>query len=74
VVICGFDPDKDEFLLHDPAVSVPQQRLLRVSSASLDHARRAVGTDHDLLFVEISPTLAFLQCRGLLQRSIAVCG
>nr|XP_024361451.1 protein GUCD1-like [Physcomitrium patens] len=46
VVICGYDMDSDEFEIQDPASGSG-----RISLDALDEARRAFGTDEDILLV-----------------------
>eukprot|EP01129_Flabellula_baltica_P017069 TRINITY_DN9347_c0_g1_i1.p1 TRINITY_DN9347_c0_g1~~TRINITY_DN9347_c0_g1_i1.p1 ORF type:complete len:226 (+),score=48.90 TRINITY_DN9347_c0_g1_i1:34-678(+) len=49
LVICGYDPNTDEFLYRDPAV--PDEEFLRVDSSILHNARTSPGTDEDLIFI-----------------------
>lgn len=51
VVICGYDADKDEFEIRDPASSRKHER---VSSKRLEDARKSFGTDEDLLLVSLA--------------------
>ncbi|OVA17746.1 Guanylyl cyclase [Macleaya cordata] len=46
VVICGYDMDKDEFEIRDPASS---RKCERISLECLEEARKSFGTDEDLL-------------------------
>uniref|UniRef100_A0A803M3K4 Guanylyl cyclase n=1 Tax=Chenopodium quinoa TaxID=63459 RepID=A0A803M3K4_CHEQI len=50
VVICGYDADKDEFEIRDPASS---RKYQKISSKHLDEARKSFGTDEDLLLISI---------------------
>ncbi|XP_057523100.1 guanylyl cyclase 1 isoform X2 [Amaranthus tricolor] len=52
VVICGYDADKDEFEIRDPASSRKYQKIL---SKHLDMARKSFGTDEDLLLISLDP-------------------
>ncbi|KAL1196985.1 Guanylyl cyclase 1 [Cardamine amara subsp. amara] len=46
IVICGYDADRDEFEIRDPASSKINERI---SSKCLENARKSFGTDEDLL-------------------------
>jgi len=46
VLICGYHADSDSFLIKDPAMS---RNACMVKSKNLENARRAFGTDEDLL-------------------------
>lgn len=48
VLICGFDAEADMFEIRDPASS---KKHKRISSKSLEEARKAFGTDEDILLV-----------------------
>ncbi|XP_019059368.1 PREDICTED: protein GUCD1-like isoform X2 [Tarenaya hassleriana] len=50
VVICGYDTDKDEFEIRDPASSKKQERI---SAKCLENARKSFGTDEDLLLISM---------------------
>lgn len=50
VVICGYDADRDEFEIRDPASS---RKFERVPSKSLEEARKSFGTDEDLLLISL---------------------
>ncbi|XVF56611.1 hypothetical protein PTKIN_Ptkin06aG0134700 [Pterospermum kingtungense] len=50
VVICGYDAEADEFEIRDPASS---RKHDRVSSKSLEEARKSFGTDEDLLLISV---------------------
>ncbi|XP_039045576.1 guanylyl cyclase 1-like [Hibiscus syriacus] len=50
VVICGYDAEADEFEIRDPASS---RKHNRVSSKSLEEARKSFGTDEDLLLISV---------------------
>ncbi|KNA07811.1 hypothetical protein SOVF_168430 isoform B [Spinacia oleracea] len=50
VVICGYDADKDEFGIRDPASS---RKYQKISSKHLDEARKSFGTDEDLLLISL---------------------
>lgn len=50
VVICGYDMDTDEFEIRDPASS---SEHVKISSNSLDEARKSFGTDEDILVVSL---------------------
>ncbi|KAF1894868.1 hypothetical protein Lal_00022362 [Lupinus albus] len=49
VLICGYDAEADMFEIRDPASS---KKHNKVSSKSLEEARKAFGTDEDLLLVK----------------------
>nr|PNR30340.1 hypothetical protein PHYPA_026656 [Physcomitrium patens] len=51
VVICGYDMDSDEFEIQDPASGSG-----RISLDALDEARRAFGTDEDILLISLNQT------------------
>ncbi|VFQ77439.1 unnamed protein product [Cuscuta campestris] len=51
VVICGYDSGTDTFEIRDPASS---QEHERVSSRCLEEARKAFGTDEDLLLIRLT--------------------
>lgn len=56
VVICGYDADRDEFEIRDPAISRlgnSCRKCQRVSSNLLDEARKSFGTDEDLLLISL---------------------
>uniref|UniRef100_A0A1D1ZJF3 Uncharacterized protein C22orf13 n=1 Tax=Anthurium amnicola TaxID=1678845 RepID=A0A1D1ZJF3_9ARAE len=46
VVICGYDADKEEFDIRDPACP---RKYERVTLACLEEARKSFGTDEDIL-------------------------
>jgi len=48
VVLCGYDGERREFVVRDPASSTA---TLLVSEAGLDEARMSFGTDEDLLLI-----------------------
>ncbi|XP_048495520.1 guanylyl cyclase 1 isoform X2 [Beta vulgaris subsp. vulgaris] len=50
VVICGYDTDKDEFEIRDPASA---RKYQKISSKHLDEARKSFGTDEDLLLISL---------------------
>ncbi|RZC78444.1 hypothetical protein C5167_002623 [Papaver somniferum] len=50
VVICGYDMEKDEFEMRDPASS---RNYDRVSMECLEEARKSYGTDEDLLLISL---------------------
>lgn len=50
VVLCGYDAEADEFEIRDPASSRKQDRI---SSKSLEEARKSFGTDEDLLLISV---------------------
>ncbi|XP_057429614.1 guanylyl cyclase 1 isoform X2 [Lotus japonicus] len=50
VLICGYDAGADMFEIRDPASSKKQKRI---SSKSLEEARKAFGTDEDLLLISL---------------------
>jgi hypothetical protein len=53
LVLCGYDCSSGTFEVRDPATEEGQQ--LRLSSERLEVARRAYGTDEDLLLVALPP-------------------
>ncbi|GMH36892.1 hypothetical protein BSKO_04765 [Bryopsis sp. KO-2023] len=52
VLICGHHPKRNEFLIRDPAMSIA--RGVWVGAHALDAARKAFGTDEDLLLVSMN--------------------
>eukprot|EP00887_Chlorella_sp_A99_P003350 scaffold26.g3350.t1 len=52
VVVCSYDPGADAFCLRDPAAAAESTW---VPSGRLEAARKAFGTDEDLLLVEAAP-------------------
>ncbi|XP_039028468.1 guanylyl cyclase 1-like isoform X1 [Hibiscus syriacus] len=50
IVICGYDAEADEFEIRDPASC---RKHNRVSSKSLEEARKSFGTDEDLLLISV---------------------
>ncbi|XP_056169532.1 guanylyl cyclase 1 isoform X3 [Syzygium oleosum] len=50
IVICGYDADKDEFEIRDPASSRNQEK---VTSRCLGEARKSFGTDEDILLISL---------------------
>eukprot|EP00955_Chlamydomonas_euryale_P100040 365255-Chlamydomonas_euryale.AAC.19 len=50
VLIIGFDPVTDEYIVRDPAGMDAEQRL---AASSLDQARMSFGTDEDLIIVPL---------------------
>lgn len=50
VLICGFDAGADMFEIRDPASS---RKRKRISSKSLEEARKAFGTDEDILLISL---------------------
>ncbi|KAK7305817.1 hypothetical protein VNO77_43729 [Canavalia gladiata] len=50
VLICGYDAGADMFEIRDPAST---KKHKRISSKSLDEARKAFGTDEDLLLISL---------------------
>ncbi|KAL0018589.1 hypothetical protein WJX77_002963 [Trebouxia sp. C0004] len=51
VVICGYNADTDSFILQDPAAGCCN---ITVTSAIFENARKAYGTDEDLLIVPLA--------------------
>ena len=51
MVVCGYNADTDSFLLQDPAAGCCN---ISVPSATFEYARKAWGTDEDLLIVPLS--------------------
>ena len=51
VVVCGYNADTDSFILQDPAAGCCN---ITVTSATFDSARKAWGTDEDLLIVPLA--------------------
>ena len=51
VVVCGYNGDRGEFLIRDPASS---SESIFISSENLDEARKSFGTDEDILLVSTS--------------------
>jgi hypothetical protein len=51
IVICGYDSDTDRFMIQDPASSTAEYDS--VTTANLEAARHAYGTDEDLLLVTV---------------------
>lgn len=54
VVLTSYNPATGEFLMLDPA---QEAAVLPVSSKALDAARKAFGTDEDLLLIQLPNTL-----------------
>ncbi|KAI5670573.1 hypothetical protein M9H77_10937 [Catharanthus roseus] len=50
IIICGYDSATDEFEIRDPASSRKHERI---TSRCLDDARKAFGTDEDLLLISL---------------------
>ncbi|KAH1196640.1 Protein GUCD1 [Glycine max] len=50
VLICGYDAGADMFEIRDPGSS---KKHKRISSKSLEEARKAFGTDEDLLLISL---------------------
>ncbi|KAL3521152.1 hypothetical protein ACH5RR_019301 [Cinchona calisaya] len=50
VIICGYDAATDEFEIRDPASSRKHERI---TSRRLEEARKAFGTDEDLLLISL---------------------
>ncbi|KAJ7959688.1 Guanylyl cyclase [Quillaja saponaria] len=50
VLICGYDAGADEFEIRDPASS---RKHKMISSGCLEEARKAFGTDEDLLLISL---------------------
>ncbi|KAF5203211.1 Gucd1 [Thalictrum thalictroides] len=50
VVICGFDADKGEFDIRDPASS---REYARITLNCLEESRKSFGTDEDLLLITL---------------------
>lgn len=53
VVICGFDAQRQAFLIQDPARSMPSG--MWVAADVLESARKSFGTDEDLLVISTQP-------------------
>ncbi|KAB2047053.1 hypothetical protein ES319_A13G019900v1 [Gossypium barbadense] len=60
VVLCGYDAEADEFEIRDPASSRSInlgnnmcRKQDRISSKSLEEARKSFGTDEDLLLISV---------------------
>ncbi|CAA6661712.1 unnamed protein product [Spirodela intermedia] len=51
IVICGYDGEKDEFDIRDPASSRKQERI---PLACLEVARKSFGTDEDILLISLN--------------------
>lgn len=51
VVLHGFDPESNQFLVNDPAMLAD---AMWVPALQLDASRKAYGTDEDLLFIPVS--------------------
>lgn len=51
ILICGYDADKDEFEIRDPASS---RKRDRIPSKCLEEARKSFGTDEDLLLISLA--------------------
>ena len=48
ILVCGYDSERGDFIVHDPASSRPTQHI---PGGSLEEARKCFGTDEDLLLV-----------------------
>ena len=55
LLLCGYDAAAAEFSVRDPAAVRPE---VRVPAATLEEARKAFGTDEDLLLVEVPAAAA----------------
>eukprot|EP00803_Ostreobium_quekettii_P005533 evm.model.scf_541.3 EVM.evm.TU.scf_541.3 scf_541:55491-57195(-) len=53
VVICGYDAQRQAFLIQDPARSMPSG--MWVAADVLESARKSFGTDEDLLVISTQP-------------------
>lgn len=51
MVVCGYNAETDSFILQDPAAGCCN---ITVTSATFDSARKAWGTDEDLLIVPVA--------------------
>ena len=51
VVVCGYNADTDSFILQDPAAGCCN---ITVTSSIFENARKAWGTDEDLLIVPLA--------------------
>ncbi|KAJ4979812.1 hypothetical protein NE237_010592 [Protea cynaroides] len=50
IVLCGYDADRDEFEIRDPA---SHRKSSRISLQCLDEARKSFGTDEDLILISL---------------------
>ncbi|XP_019053956.1 PREDICTED: protein GUCD1 isoform X2 [Nelumbo nucifera] len=50
IVVCGYDAERDEFEIRDPASS---RKCDKVSTGCLEEARKSFGTDEDLLLISL---------------------
>lgn len=57
LLLTGYDAPSAEFLYLDPAAAPPAAGggASRLPAAQLDAARRAFGTDEDLLIIDVAP-------------------
>lgn len=52
-MLCGYSSDSDHFILRDPDPRTAYLGLCSVKASVLDRARKAFGTDEDLLIVTL---------------------
>ena len=53
VVLCGYDSETDHYVLRDPDPRAAAMGLCSVKGTILDAARKAFGTDEDLLIISL---------------------
>ncbi len=53
VVLCGYAKETEHYILRDPDPRTASLGLCSVKAAVLDAARKAFGTDEDLLIVKV---------------------
>lgn len=53
MVLCGYDSETDNFILQDPDPRSAAMGFCNIKTPVLERARRAFGTDEDLLFVRL---------------------
>jgi hypothetical protein len=54
VVLCGFARETEHYILRDPDPRTASLGLCSVKASVLDAARKAFGTDEDLLIVKVA--------------------
>jgi hypothetical protein len=53
VVLCGFSSETEHYILRDPDPRTASLGLCSVKADVLDAARKAFGTDEDLLIIKV---------------------
>ena len=53
IVLCGYSSDTEHYILRDPDPRTAYLGLCSVAASVLDRARKAFGTDEDLLIISL---------------------